>query len=139
MNRRITAAHLKRAIEILLKNAVEDEGQMLEVAEAFAPYAQGKAYTAGDIFRHGKNTVGDSQLYRVLQSHVSQAEWIPGEAAGLYKPIGIGEDGIPIWSQPVGVQDAYARGDEVRHKGTVWESDVDGNVWEPGIYGWSEK
>lgn len=33
--------------------------------------------------------------------------------------------------------DAYNRGDKVRHNDAVWVSDVDGNVWEPGVYGWT--
>lgn len=23
------------------------------------------------------------------------------------------------------------------HNGNLWDSDVDGNVWEPGVYGWT--
>lgn len=42
---------------------------------------------------------------------------------------------IPVWRQPTGAQDAYNTGDKVRHDGT---SDIDANVWEPGVYGWSE-
>lgn len=43
---------------------------------------------------------------------------------------------IPAWTQPVGAQDAYQSGDKVIHNNTTWESTVDGNVWEPGVYGW---
>lgn len=45
---------------------------------------------------------------------------------------------IPVWRQPTGAQDAYNTGDKVRHDGSVWTSDIDANVWEPGVYGWSE-
>lgn len=37
-------------------------------------------------------------------------------------------------------QDAYTKGDKVRYpdeSGDVWISDVDNNVWEPGVYGWT--
>ena len=40
--------------------------------------------------------------------------------------------------QPTGAQDAYAKGAKVSHNGKHWISDVDNNVWEPGVYGWSE-
>lgn len=43
------------------------------------------------------------------------------------------------WKQPEGAHDAYNKGDEVSHKGSEWTSDVDGNVWEPGVYGWTKK
>lgn len=42
------------------------------------------------------------------------------------------------WKQPEGAHDAYKKGAEVSHKGSVWTSDVDNNVWEPGVYGWTE-
>ena len=44
---------------------------------------------------------------------------------------------IPDWVQPDSTN-AYAKGDKVRHNGKIWVSDLDGNVWEPGVYGWSE-
>ena len=45
---------------------------------------------------------------------------------------------FPEWRQPTGAHDAYSKGDKVSHNGKHWVSDVDGNVWEPGVYGWSE-
>ena len=40
------------------------------------------------------------------------------------------------WSQPTTAADAYLAGDTVEHKGSTWESTLNGNVWEPGISGW---
>lgn len=34
--------------------------------------------------------------------------------------------------------DAYAKGDKVSYGGKHWESTVDNNVWQPGVYGWTE-
>lgn len=42
------------------------------------------------------------------------------------------------WVQPTGAHDAYAQGAKVSHNGKKWTSDVGGNVWEPGVYGWTE-
>lgn len=28
--------------------------------------------------------------------------------------------------------------DKVIHNGKTWVSDIDNNVWEPGVYGWNE-
>ena len=42
------------------------------------------------------------------------------------------------WKQPTGGHDAYKKGDKVTHNGKTWVSNVDANVWEPGVYGWEE-
>lgn len=78
---------------------------------------------------------GDT-LYRVAQSHTSQPDWRPADTPALFTEIPHPGE-IPEWKQPTGAQDAYAKGDKVRHNGSIWVSDIDGNVWEPGVYGWS--
>ena len=45
---------------------------------------------------------------------------------------------ITEWVQPTGATDAYAKGSKVTHNGKTWTSTADANVWEPGVYGWSE-
>ena len=52
----------------------------------------------------------------------------------LYVEVSIEE--IPAWVQPTGAQDAYQSGDKVKHNSKAWISNVDNNVWEPGVYGW---
>ena len=42
---------------------------------------------------------------------------------------------IPDWVQPDSTN-PYMVGDRVRHNDSIWESTVDNNVWEPGVYGW---
>ena len=42
------------------------------------------------------------------------------------------------WKQPEGAHDAYNKDDVVSHTGKLWKSTVDANVWEPGVYGWTE-
>ena len=87
---------------------------------------------------YGVNSVGDPQLYQVLQDHTSAAEWTPDTATSLYKAVGIDPSGIPLWVQPLGATDAYNIGDIVMHNEKKWESSIDNNVWEPGVYGWEE-
>lgn len=43
---------------------------------------------------------------------------------------------FPDWVQPIGSHDAYSKGAKVSHNGINYISAVDGNVWEPGVYGW---
>ena len=35
------------------------------------------------------------------------------------------------WEPPTGAHDSYDAGVQVSYEGSLWESDVDGNVWEP--------
>ena len=44
---------------------------------------------------------------------------------------------VPEWEQPDNTN-PYSTGDKVTHNGKTWVSDVDNNVWEPGVYGWTE-
>ena len=44
---------------------------------------------------------------------------------------------ITEWEQPDSTN-PYMQGDKVTHNGKTWISDIDGNVWEPGVYGWNE-
>ena len=133
MNRRMQAAEqLRRALLLLAKTV--PEAMALEVAAVYPAWAAGRSYAAGDILRHGVNSVGDPQLYKVVQAHTSQADWLPEATPALYDPFGLDESGYPLWSQPTGAHDAYNTGDVVSHNGTLYQSLVDGNVWEPGAY-----
>lgn len=95
------------------------------------------AYSVGD------KLVYDGLAYEVIQSHTSQSDWLPNELPALYKlfyqtSTDDGTTVIPEWKQPLGGHDAYNTGDLVFHNGKAWESSVDGNVWEPSVYGWIE-
>ncbi len=78
------------------------------------------------------------KLYKCVQAHTSQADWTPDTAVSLWTEIPDPSQEWPEWKQPVGGHDAYQQGDKVSHNGKHWISDVDSNVWEPGVYGWTE-
>lgn len=61
------------------------------------------------------------------------------KAASLWSVAADPAEEWPEWSQPVGAHDAYAAGDKVSHNDKKWKSTCDGNVWEPGVYGWTEE
>lgn len=88
------------------------------------------AYVLNDICIHG------DQLYRCIQAHTSQAAWSPDVAVSLWVRIADPAAEWPEWIQPLGAQDAYAQGAKVSHNGKHWISQMDGNIWEPGVYGW---
>ena len=103
-----------------------------EHAELFAEWAYPIAYTVGQLRRY------NGTLYRCVQAHTSQADWTPDTAASLWSVAADPAEEWPAWSQPVGAHDAYAKGAKVSHNGKHWTSNVDSNVWEPGVYGWTE-
>ena len=108
----------------------EEAVQFVELFPNWSP--NGVSYTADTRVRY------NGVLYRVLQDHVSQEEWTPTAAASLFAKVLIPDDNvIPEWEQPDSTN-PYMAGDTVTHNGKTWTSDVDNNVWEPGVYGWTE-
>lgn len=77
-------------------------------------------------------------LYKCVQAHTSRVGWEPPNAASLWSRIGEPAE-YPEWIQPTGAHDAYAKGDKVSHLGRHWKSDIDANIYEPSVYGWSEE
>ena len=78
----------------------------------------------------------EGKLYKCVQAHTTQADWTPDVTPALWVIVSLDE--WPEWIQPTGAHDAYAKGDKVTHNSKKWTSDVDANVWEPGVYGWTE-
>ena len=120
--------------------AVLTDEQALICVRLYKPYEVGEAYVAGEFFVYGVNNVGDPQLYKVVQDHTSQEEWMPNLTPALYTAIGLDDDGYPVWSRPTGAHDAYNIGDIVNYNGVLYESTIDGNVYSPEEYpaGWKE-
>jgi hypothetical protein len=139
MNQVYIAEQMNRAFQMLAQSLHLPETNAMEIADLYEAYSVGKTYPMGYIVKYGVNADGETQLYSVLQEHTSKAEWKPNETPSLYKAVGFTDDGVPVWTQPLGAMDAYMTGDVVEHKGKIWESTIDGNVWEPGVYGWQQK
>ena len=138
MNKKQVTLELRKAIQLFLATMdVETQlADMMEVASAFPKYKVGKAYKVKEVFSYGENGVGDAQLYQVLQDHTSSAEWTPDTATSLYKAIGVTEEGVPEWVQPLGATDAYRTGDKVSYNGVIYECVSDYNTYPPDVYGW---
>ena len=142
MNKVQAALELRKALQLFLATMDADTQveEMLAVSSVFPAYETGKAYKAKQVFSYGTNSVGDPQLYQVLQDHTSAAEWTPDTATSLYKAIGVTSEGYPEWAQPLGASDAYNTGDIVSYNGKLYKSTIDANVWAPDVYpaGWTE-
>lgn len=138
MNKLQSAEQLRRAIQIIASGLTEE--QALEIPSVYPKYKVGKAYAVGDMFSCGENSVGDPQLYKVVQSHTSQADWMPSDTPSLYSPIGLNDNGYPVWSKPSGAHDAYNIGDVVDYNGVLYKSLINGNVYSPDEYpsGWEK-
>lgn len=80
----------------------------------------------------------NDELYRCIQPHTSQVSWAPDVAISLWVRVDNPEEEWPEWKLPTGSTDAYAKGKKVSHNGKHWISDYENNVWEPGVFGWSE-
>ena len=120
------------AFVTLAESGAIDEVTATEHTDIFAPWAEGVAYAVGNLRAY------DGKLYKCVQAHTSQSDWTPDKTPALWSVAGDPAEEWPEWSQPIGAQDAYQAGDKVSHNGKHWVSDVGANVWEPGVYGWSE-
>lgn len=124
------AAKLRPVIEAAATSL--PDGEAAKAVELFPAWAYPVSYIVG-------NRVSDGgKLYKCLQDHTSQETWTPEDSPSLWVGISDPAEEWPEWSQPVGSTDAYAKGTKVSHNGKHWTSNVDANVWEPGVYGWSE-
>lgn len=136
MNKLQMAEQFRKALQMFAAGL--DDENALEVAAIYDEWAAGRAYAVGDFIRYGENSTGDPQLYKVVQAHTSQADWLPDATPALYSAIGLDEKGYPVWSRPTGAHDAYNTGDIVDYNGTLYKSLIDGNVYSPDEYpaGW---
>ena len=95
-------------------------------------------WRSGQKYEVGKRLEYNGTIYKVLTEHTSQDDWTPDVSPSLFAKILIPDPTvIPEWEQPDSTN-PYMTGDKVTHNGKMWESDIDNNVWEPGVYGWSE-
>ena len=124
------ARELRSEIEQLAD--VLDDSTALDYAELFPSWKEDTAYEIGARVRYA------GILYKCLQAHTSQSTWTPTDAPSLWARVLIPDpETIPEWIQPDSTN-PYMKGDKVTHNNKTWESNVDNNVWEPGVYGWDE-
>ena len=124
-----------QAVKNMLSTSVENlsDEEALQVAALYPTWAS----KAGEQVNVGERYWYDGNLYKVIQAHTIQEDWTPDVSTSLFTEVSIEE--WPDWIQPTGAQDAYMTGDKVTHNDKHWVSDVDNNVWEPSVYGWTEQ
>lgn len=122
----------KDAVTLAATFAAESftDEQALQVPSLY-PVWSGEAVS----YKTGKRLLYLGVMYKVLQDHISQADWMPDATPSLYAKVLIPDANvIPEWEQPESTN-GYMIGDKVSHNGKIWESAVDNNVWEPGAIG----
>lgn len=119
-------------IESQINGLTVDDNTALRMLEFYPEWAAGVDYTAGYKVQRG------GKLWRCLQNHASQDGWEPESAPSLWAKVLVPDETVvPEWEQPDSTN-PYSAGDKVTHNGKTWVSDINNNVWEPGVYGWSE-
>lgn len=130
----MTPQQKARALRPLIERAAASlsDADALDGVELFPAWEADTEYARGVRVRY------DGKLYRCEQAHTSQSIYPPDIIPALWTEVAKPGE-IPVWKQPTGAQDAYGNGDKVHYPdadGPVYESIVDSNVWEPGVYGW---
>ncbi len=129
----MTIERLRQFIGSLLhvREGMTDEQALTEIA-LFPTWKIDHEYAVNDRVQY------EGKLYKCLTTHTSQSTWTPSDAPSLWVRIDDPAIEFPEWKQPTGAHDAYMTGDKVSHNEKHWISDVDNNVWMPGVYGWTE-
>lgn len=113
-----------------------NEQTALEAKELYPFWSAKKAEGEKVSYIVGDRRQYKEKLYECIQAHsVDDEAWTPETAASMWKEITVDKWGE--WIQPTGAHNVYMKGDTCSHKEQKWVSDVDNNVWEPGVFGWS--
>ena len=123
---RTKAKQLRQLIEQLAVT-LDDETALTGV-ELFPAWVVGKAYAVNDRAQY------NGTLYKCIQAHTSQSDWMPSATPALWKTVSVDE--YPEWVQPTGAHDAYNIGDKVTYNGQRYVCTSNANVYAPDVYGW---
>ena len=123
---RAKAKQLRQLIEQLAVT-LDDEAALTGV-ELFPAWVVGKAYAVNDRAQY------NGTLYKCIQAHTSQSDWMPSATPALWKTVSVDE--YPEWVQPAGAHDAYNIGDKVTYNGQHYVCTSNANVYAPDVYGW---
>ena len=125
----MTRAKAKQLRQLIEQLAVTlDDETALTGVELFPAWVVGKAYAVNDRAQY------NGTLYKCIQAHTSQADWMPSATPALWKTVSVDE--YPEWVQPAGAHDAYNIGDKVTYNGQHYVCTSNANVYAPDVYGW---
>lgn len=129
-NIKITSNNITAPFKLMAQSFPEE---IALTAKSF--YSEWSDYPDGYQFTKGKYVLVGDVLYKVITDHKKQSDWAPSVAPSLFaKVLTDPEGGINEWEQPESTN-PYMLGDKVKHNGHIWQSNIDNNVWEPGVVG----
>lgn len=129
---------MKRSEALKLRGIIEQSAQSLSDETALKAVCLHPMWASGTVYHVGIKVQYNGTLYRCLTAHTAQDGWKPDVSPSLWAKVLVSEDGTALpWEHPDSTN-PYMKGDKVTHNGKTWESNVDNNVWEPGVYGWTE-
>ena len=127
---------IEEARDVLAGMVLEGDlepGELEALLDVYPAWTEDTEYTIGELCKH------NAELYKVNQTHTSQAIYPPGSegVSALYSRV-VPDSVIPEWVQPQGAHNAYNMGDLVTFNGEVYESTINANTWSPADYpaGW---
>lgn len=120
---------------VTIERAVES-AEFDAVKTQFKKWTVGEKLYAKDITHPADIREYNGDLYKVIQSHTSQADWTPSNVPAMFTKL-IPEGVILAWVQPLSTN-PYMKGAKVIFNSKVYESLIDNNVWSPTAYpaGW---
>ena len=125
----MTRAKAKQLRQLIEQLAVTlDDETALTGVELFPAWVVGKAYAVNDRAQY------NGTLYKCIQAHTSQSDWMPSATPALWKTVSVDE--YPEWVQPTGAHDAYNIGDKVTYNEQHYVCTSNANVYAPDVYGW---
>lgn len=129
----MTRDRIRSFIDAVVKmREIATDTQAIEIQSIYPTWKEGVQYVAGE------RVLYDEILYKVLTTHLSQADWTPDVAFSLFaKVLVVDENTITEWEQPNSTN-PYMMGDKVVYNGKTYVSTIDNNVWSPDAYGWDE-
>lgn len=142
IERRQKAAQLNVALSLFVQSVDLDDSTAMRVADLYPSWLDSVTNKTeliqDNVIKYGVNSFGETQLYKVLQTHTPTSDNAPDTATNLYVAMGV-TNNINEWTQPWGVFDEYDIGDIVNYNGATYESTIDNNTNTPNTEGWIEK
>ena len=128
-----------RALQRSLAASIPTNAVLEDIEDLAAAFPRWEDNVGRQVHPGEFYTYDGTDVYRVVQGHVTQSDWAPPlvPALFLYLPPA-GPSGCPPFVQPTGAHDAYAIGDCVEFEGANYVSLIDANTYSPSAYpaGW---
>lgn len=127
---------MKKNKVLSLRNLIEKAATSLSDEDAVNCVEFFKHWAVGIWVERFERLEFKGNLYRVEQSHTTQAGWTPDITPALYTKVAEPGQILP-WKRPTGAQDSYMTGDKVYYPAVgdpIYQSNHDYNTYSPEEY-----